>query len=131
MLVALAGKLLEQGERLLVVVEDPADRAGLDRTLWTQAPATSFLAHGVVDEGRDKDQPILLSSRTTAPNGARNIALADGLWRPAALEFDRAFHLFDETTIEAARDAWKSLGEHDGVERNYWAQEEGRWVRKA
>ncbi len=110
---------------------DDAQLAALDRQLWTEAPATSFLAHGRVDEGRDKDQPILLSTRTTAPNGARNIALVDGQWRPSALGFERAFYLFNEETIGAAREAWKALAEEPGVERHYWAREDGRWIRKA
>ncbi len=120
-----------QSERLIVVHDDPAELASLDRRLWTEAPADSFLAHGVVDEGRDKDQPILLTGRTVAPNGARNILIADGEWRPAALDYDRAFFLFDEATIAGARSAWKSLGDKQDIDRHYWAQEEGRWVQKA
>ncbi|MCJ8190034.1 DNA polymerase III subunit chi [Sphingomicrobium aestuariivivum] len=130
-LVALATKLMGAGERLIVVHDDPAELAGLDRKLWTEAPADSFLAHGVVDEGRDKDQPILLTGRTVAPNSARNIVIADGQWRGAALDYDRAFYLFDEDTIAGARAAWKELAGAEGVERHYWAREEGRWVQKA
>lgn len=109
---------------------DEAQLATLDRSLWTHTP-DSFLAHGREGGPRDVDQPILLSTRTVAPNGARNIALADGEWRPAALGFDRAFMLFDGETIEAARVAWKELGDEQGVERHYWAREDGKWVQRA
>ena len=40
----------------------------------------------------DARQPILLSTSTDAPNLARNMLIADGEWREAALTFDRAFH---------------------------------------
>ena len=37
---------------------------------------------------------------------------------------------FDETSLEGARLAWKLLAGREGVERNYWAAEGGRWVKK-
>ena len=109
---------------------DEGQLSTLDRALWTSGP-DSFLAHDREGGTRDMDQPILLSTRTVAANRARNIALADGEWRPAALSFDRAFMLFDGETIDAARAAWKSLGDEEGVERHYWAREDGRWVQRA
>ena len=129
-LAAVAGKLLEAGERLLVTSSDEAQLARLDRALWTLSPDT-FLAHDLEGGQRDTDQPILLSTRTVAPNGARNIALADGEWRPAALGFERAFMLFDGETIEAARTAWKDLSDTPDIERHYWAREDGKWVQRA
>ena len=129
-LAAIAAKLLDAGDRLLVVSADEAQLARLDRTLWT-AGEDSFLAHALVDGTDDTIQPILLTTRTVAPNGARNILLADGQWRPAALSFERAFMLFDEETIAGARVAWKSLGEESDVERHYWAREDGKWVQRA
>ena len=74
---------------------------------------------------------VLLSTNADASNGARNLLIADGRWREAALAFDRAFHLFDSQTLEDAREAWRSLAGRDGVERHYWANESGRWVEKA
>ena len=127
---SLAQKLLGQDERLLVVAEDQALLARLDRMLWDQG-ATSFLPHGNAGGADDARQPVLLSSTPDAPNLARNMVIADGQWREAALGFDRAFHLFDGSSIDAARDAWRSLAEREGVERHYWAQNaEGRWVEK-
>ncbi|MCM8556966.1 DNA polymerase III subunit chi [Sphingomicrobium sp. GRR-S6-50] len=131
MLAAIAGKLAEQGERLLLVSEDEAQLASLDRILWEEGGKTSFLAHGIEGQGRDADQPVLLSTRMIAANSARNVALADGSWRAAALDYERAFMLFDDSTIAGAREAWKSLGDTEGVERHYWAREEGKWVQKA
>ena len=126
---AIAGKLTDDGGRLLVVASDEGLLARLDRQLWDQGPA-SFLPHGLAGGADDMAQPILLSTGTDAPNLARNILIADGEWREAALGYDRAFYLFDEHTLEGARLAWKLLAGRDGVERNYWALEDGRWTKK-
>jgi DNA polymerase-3 subunit chi len=127
---AIAGRLLGESQRLLVVASDEALLARLDRQLWDQG-ATSFLPHGLAGGSDDAAQPILLSTGEDAPNLARNVLIADGQWRESALAYDRAFYLFDEATLEGARLAWKLLAGRDGVERNYWAQEEGKWVKKA
>ena len=66
-----------------------------------------------------------------APNVARNILIADGEWRDAALAYDRTFLLFDSASLEAARLAWKLLAGRDGVERRYWAQIDGKWKQQA
>jgi len=127
---SLAGKVLESGGRLLVVAADEALLAKLNRMLWDQG-STSFLPHGLAGGADDARQPILLSTGEDAPNLARNIMIADGEWRDAALNFDRAFHLFDSGTVEQARLAWKLLAGREGVERRYWRQEDGRWKQVA
>ena len=126
----LAGKILEADGRLLIVAEDEAQLARLDRMLWDQG-ATSFLPHSVAGGADDARQPILLSTSPDAPNKARNILIADGTWREAALTYDRSFYLFDDNTLEGARLAWKLLAGREGVERRYWAREAGRWVNKS
>ena len=127
---SVAGKLLSEGGRLLIVAEDEGLLARLDRVLWDQGD-TSFLPHGIAGGADDARQPILLSTSPDAPNLARNMLIADGEWREAALSYDRAFYLFDGDTLEAARLAWKLLAGREGVERRYWAQESGKWVKKA
>ena len=128
----IAEKVLASGARLLVVEADDSRRAALDRLLWSYA-ADSFLPHAILGEGNDAAQPILLAADVNAANGARTIALADGEWRDDALDFDRAFHFFDEVAIGSARAAWKALvAERDGVDRRYWKQNEaGRWEQAA
>ena len=127
---SLAEKLLAQDSRLLIVAEDETLLARLDRLLWDQGPA-SFLPHGLAGGADDARQPILLSTSPDAPNLARNMLIADGQWREAALTYDRAFHLFDNGSLEAARLAWKLLSGREGVERRYWAQDtDGRWQQK-
>ncbi len=127
---ALGLKLIDEGQRLLVVAEDEALLARLDRMLWDQG-ATSFIPHGLAGGSDDAAQPVLLSQGTDAPNLARNLLIADGEWRDAALAYDRAFYLFDEASLDAARLAWKLLAGRDGVERNYWAHDGGKWAKKA
>ena len=127
---ALSEKLMSNGERLLVVADDQAQLARLDRVLWDQGSA-SFLPHGVEGGAEDSRQPILLSANPDAANRARNLLIADGRWREAALAFDRAFYLFDSGTLQEAREAWRTLAGRDGVDRHYWANEDGRWTEKA
>lgn len=127
---SIAEKLLAQEGRLLIVGADEHQLARLDRLLWDHG-AVSFLPHGVAGGPDDARQPILLSTSPDAPNLARNMLIADGEWRDAALDYERSFYLFDQATLEGARLAWKLLAGRDGVERRYWAQEGGRWVNKA
>ena len=127
----IAEKVLAAGNRLLIVVADDDERARLDRHLWTYSP-DSFLPHAQLGTGDDRTQPILLAPDIDAANGAKNIALADGIWRPDALDFTRAFHFFDEARIADARAAWKLLKDREGVEPRYWKQNDaGRWEQAA
>ena len=126
---AIGTRLLADSQRLLVISADEAQLARLDRQLWSDGP--TFLPHGVAGGADDARQPVLLSTTPDAPNSARNLAIADGEWREAALTFERAFFLFDEAQLEPARLAWKLLAGRDGVERRYWAQDEGKWQQKA
>ena len=127
---SLAGKLLAQDQRLLIVADDEPFLARLDRMLWDQGP-TSFLPHALAGGTDDAQQPILLSTSEDAPNQARNMLIADGIWRDSALNYDRSFYLFDAGTLEGARLAWKLLAGREGVERRYWAQKDGRWAQQA
>jgi DNA polymerase III subunit chi len=126
---SIAEKVLESDGRLLIVGDEPF-LARLDRMLWDVGPA-SFLPHGLAGGPDDARQPVLLSSNVDAPNQARNLLIADGQWRDAALTYDRSFYLFDSSTLQAARLAWKLLAGRDGVERRYWAQSDGRWKQQA
>ena len=127
----IAEKVVAGGGRLVVVADSDAQRAGLDRLLWTYLP-DSFLPHGQAGGAADGDQPVLIAADAAAPNGARNVALADGVWRDEALTFDRAFHFFDDDRIQEARLAWKALAGREGIERRYWKQGDGgRWEQAA
>ncbi|TZG28991.1 DNA polymerase III subunit chi [Sphingomonas montanisoli] len=122
----IAERVLETGGRLLVVAEDDALAEKIDEALWINTP-DSFLPHARVG-GDDALQPVLIASDVAAGNGARNVALADGIWRDEAIDFDRAFYFFDAESIAGARTAWRALAGREGIEPRYWKQDEqGRW----
>jgi DNA polymerase-3 subunit chi len=123
----IAARLLSEGGRLLVVTASADQAQALDRALWVDDPA-SFLPHGRAETDGADEQPVLIAPGCAATNGARNVALIDGQWRDDAFGFDRAFHFFDEESVEAARGAWRTVRGRDGVEPRYWRQDEdGRW----
>lgn len=127
----IAEKVVASGARLLVVAAEAEARVAIDRMLWSYAP-DSFLPHAQLGAGDDRRQPVLIAPDVNAANGARCIALTDGQWRDEALDFDRAFHFFDDDAIRPAREAWKALAGREGVERRYWKQNEaGRWEQAA
>lgn len=123
----IARATLNAGERLLVVSADAAQLGRIGEALWAKLPE-SFLAHGRAGAGHEGRQPILLSADPVAANGARFMALADGVWREGDPAFARTFLMFDEATLQPARDCWRMLGTRDGVERHFWKQEGGKWV---
>lgn len=125
----LSQKIFFSGERLLIVASEESLLGKLDRCLWDQG-RTSFLPHGVTGEGDDSRQPILLSTSPAPANGARNLLIADGEWRDSALSFHRAFYLFNGSTLEGARSAWRQLASREEAERHFWKREEGRWIEQ-
>ena len=122
----IAAKVLDRGERLLVVDADADRRAAIGKALWDSDPE-GFLANG---EDHAERQPILLTAECEAANGAKFVALADGRWRDEAAKFERGFLFFDEAGRQSARDTYKALADRDGVTREFFAREDGRWVKK-
>jgi len=123
----IARNTLKAGERLLVV-SDADDQLGrISDALWGKW-ADSFLAHGAAGSGHDARQPILLSGSTSPDNGARYLVIADGVWRDGEPPFERTFYLFDEVTLQPARDCWRMLGQREGIDRRFWKQQRGKWI---
>jgi DNA polymerase-3 subunit chi len=81
--------------------------------------------------GTSPEPVIAAIAEKILSGGGRLIVIADGTWRDAVLSYDRSFFLFDSSTLEGARETWKSLAAREGVERRYWAQEAGKWIQKA
>lgn len=121
----IARNTLKAGERLLVVSDDAAQLKRTSEALWTRLPET-FLANGHALDPHADRQPILLSADVEAVNGAKFMALADGVWRDG--DFARVFLLFPPDRIDDARGCWRMLGAREGVERRYWRQDGGKWV---
>ena len=125
--VKLSRKVIQAGERLVVVTSDPSLREKLSKALWEQGGA-SFLAHGPTDGPHASRQPILLGDRCEAPNEARMAILADGQWREEATGFDRAMLLFDAAATGAARDLWRELAAREDIDNRIFKQTpEGGW----
>ena len=123
----IARAALKAGERLLVVSGEEGQLGRISSALWEMLP-DSFLAHGTAGEAHESRQPILLSSQVRAENGARYMAIADGIWRDGDPAFARTFYFFDDATLQPARDCWRMLGDREGLERHFWKQQDGKWV---
>ncbi|MGB5076265.1 MAG: DNA polymerase III subunit chi [Sphingorhabdus sp.] len=127
LLPAIAQRVMDQGERLLIVSAELAQLSLISSSLWNWKP-DSFLAHAMVGHG-NAEQPILLSDTAEPVNGARFVAIADGQWRDSALTFERIFYLFTPHQANSAREAWRALGGDGAVDRRYWKQEGSKWVQ--
>ncbi|WP_086608954.1 DNA polymerase III subunit chi [Erythrobacter donghaensis] len=124
----IAKRALGQGERVLVVAGDAEQRAAISRALW-EGGSESFLANGEADAPGADRQPVLLAAEPVAVNGASHVILADGTFRDCP-GFSRVFLLFPPDLAPAARQAWRAQDGREGVERSYFAQADGRWVKK-
>ncbi len=125
----IAERVLSGDERLLIVSSDQQVLAAISRTLWDARP-DAFLANGMAEAPHAARQPILLASSVDAANGASHVIFADGTWREPD-GFDRVFLLFGDATIDAARAVWRSLDGQAELERSFFRQDEGKWVKIA
>ncbi|MEO0418888.1 MAG: DNA polymerase III subunit chi [Pseudomonadota bacterium] len=125
----IAQRVLDQGERLLVVSAEAQQRAAISKGLWSASP-DSFLANGEAEAAGAQRQPILLSGSIQAANGASHAIFADGQFRDAP-DFARTFLLFDDATLQHARETWKALSDREGLERAFFRQDGGKWVKVA
>lgn len=121
----LAAKVLEGGERLLVVSGNAAQRAELSEALWAREGA--FLANGEASAPHAERQPVLLVETCEAANGARTAILADGEWREEAAGLDRAMLLFGPEHTAAARELWAELSGAGHAPRIFKQERDGRW----
>ena len=125
-------------QRRNVVVEAPDKDflERLDERLWTYSEE-SFLPHAIAGEGADSVQPILLTTTSDNPNGAKVRFLLSGAkagpsLASSTLPYDSVIILFngsDEQEITAAREQWAEL-KAAGRAISYWRQgEAGAWEK--
>ncbi len=128
----LAGKVLESGERLLVVCAGAGRRQAISDALWAAAGRDNrpvFLAHGMVGEPDATRQPILLTGDCEAANGATMAILADGQWHDEADRFARTMLLFDAAAAGDARELWRGLAAREDIDNRIFKQrEDGGWA---
>jgi DNA polymerase-3 subunit chi len=124
---------LERGQRAVVMTGSEERAEALNAWLWTYNDRT-FLPHGSAKDGYAADQPVWLTERDEAPNGAEVLFLTDGAASSRLGDFVRCAVLFDgndPTATAAARTQWRSLQEA-GHAVSYWQQDErGAWQEKA
>lgn len=130
----LVDKSLAAGWRVSVRGTDPAGLAALDTALW-QGAEDSFLPHGLEGGGHDALQPVLLGTGASPANGpqclmavhAADVAAGEvAAMQRVCIVFDG----YDDRQLTHARGQWKALTAA-GVKAQYWAEEEGRWTKKA
>ena len=126
-------KSLERGWRVLLRCGSDAGLRGIDALLWSYRDE-AFLPHGGAG-AHAALQPIYLTLGEENPNRANVLMLVDGA-RAAPAEmagFERTCLIFDGSdgrAVETARDDWRAVTAA-GLPAVYWAQDQGRWVRKA
>jgi DNA polymerase-3 subunit chi len=128
----LLGRTLAAGQRAVVLCATEDRVAALDAALWL-CPEPDWLPHGTERSGAADLQPIWLTSRDEAPNGARFLFLIDGAESTRLDTFERVFDLFDggdETAVVAARNRWKRA-KAQNHELAYWQQTNRGWEKKA
>ena len=125
---------LQRGGRAVVRGGHAERLKFLDTHLWTYQD-DGFLPHGIDGDPDPELQPILLTAGPAIPNGARTLFLIDGAEPDFEMiaDLDLTAILFDghdPSAVEAARAHWRKTVE-TGLTAVYWAQENGRWARKA
>lgn len=130
----LLGKCLGAGWRVAVRGTRDETLARLDERLWTHPPDW-FLPHGLAGGPHDADQPVLLTTGADRPNAAACVISIDGaeVAPDEVTALERVCILFDghdNAALTQARGQWKALTSA-GCGAQYWAQEDGRWTKKA
>lgn len=128
----LVGKARGAGWRVLVRGKDADLLRRLDDVLW-QGPEDGFGPHGMAGGPYDADQPVLLGD---VPSTGFACVMSVGGADVSAEEvqaLERVCILFDghdEAALNHARGQWKALTDA-GCAAQYWAQDRGRWTKKA
>lgn len=127
----LVTKALDAGWRVAIRARDPDRIKHLDRQLWL---GDGFLPHGCAGGPHDAQQPVLLTTGN-ASNGATCVMSLDGaeITVDEVKAMERVCVLFDGAdsgAVEEARNQWRTLT-GAGIVAQYWAEEDGRWIKKA
>ena len=127
----LLGKALQAGWRVEVRGTDDASIDRLDRHLWL---GDGFLPHGKSGGSHDAERPVVLTTGQGG-NEATCVMSVDGadVSPDEVTAMERVCILFsaaDPAALETARAQWRLLTEA-GITAQYWAEDGGRWIKKA
>ncbi len=128
----LIGKARDVGWRVLVRGTDEALLRRLDDVLW-QGPEEGFLPHGLAGGPHDADQPVLMGDVPADGFGCVMCVAGAPVSAQEVNSAERVCILFDGQDGDAvahARTQWKALTDA-GCQAQYWAQDGGRWIKKA
>ncbi len=127
---ALLGRTLAAGHRAVVLCGSPEHVAALDAALWA-CTDPDWLPHGTEETGDPDLQPIWLTTRDEAPNGAKYLFLLDGMRSARLADYARVFDLFDgrdDQAVAAARERWRDAKDQHVL--TYWQQGDKGWKKK-
>lgn len=127
-------KCLARGLRVTLRAGSRERVEALNAHYWTYRD-DGFLPHGAAGDGRPEGQPVYLTDGAETPNDPQVLMLVDGAEAdPDEIRgFERVVVMFDghdPEALERARAQWRSVT-GAGLNAVYWAQEDGRWIRKA
>jgi DNA polymerase-3 subunit chi len=126
----LLGRTLGLGARAAVVAPSEERLGAISTALWLSGDP-DWLPHGDARTGHAEHQPIWLSTRPEAPNGATFLFLVDGAAADEA-RWTRIFDLFDGNdlaAVQAARERYRMRREA-GHKLAYWRQTERGWEKQ-
>ena len=127
----LLSRTLQAGERAVVLCGDQRSVAETGAALW-QCSDPDWLPHGTEADGDADLQPIWITAKPEAPNGARFLFLLDNTNVADAGAWSRIFDLFDgndEAAVAAARSRWREA-KAAGHALTYWQQDARGWHKK-
>ena len=104
----------------------------ISNAIW-RGPEESFLPHCLEDHEDLQDYPIVLCKSPLKEWRDCLIVVDQGdLKENEVKNYKRVCLIFDakiEVELSKARKSWKKLSE-EGIKTVYWAEENGRWVKK-
>ncbi len=130
-------RVLDRGQRALVVAGSQERLDALNLHLWTYRP-DSFLPHGTAADGFVEQHPVLLAVGDADPvesnvNKADVVFLTDGARIGDLGRFKLCVELFDgadEQALAAARQRWRAY-KSEGHQLTYWRQTDQGWKQES
>ncbi len=127
-------KVLEGGQRAVLLAANDEQLQVIDRFLWTFS-TIKFIPHGTAKDGHEADQPVYLTLREENPNNAEMLVTVGGVEPEFVGKFARCLDIFDggdAAAVTAARARWRNYGTKEGVTLTYWKQDDdGKWEKAA